>query len=87
MCRESARTITRQNVRKKGTLSKRSLHVLLTGDVDKLVKEVEGKAGSQMAQLISKSNALRRACKDKQTEFKMLEEEIIAAEGEELRHF
>ena len=57
----------------------------LNRDVDKLAEEAKGKAGSQMAQLISKSNALGRACKNKPTELKMIEEEI-AAKREELRH-
>ena len=50
-----------------------------------LAEEAEGKAGSKMAQLLSKSNALRRAYKDKLAELKNIEAEI-GAKGEELRH-
>ncbi|KAG1955360.1 hypothetical protein F2P79_008453 [Pimephales promelas] len=46
-------------------------------------EEAEGKAGSQMAQLITKSNALRRASKEKSAELKNIEE--ILAKREELR--
>lgn len=52
-------------------------------DADKFA-EAEGKAGSQMAQLITKSNALRRASKEKSAELKNIDEEILA-KGEELR--
>lgn len=53
-------------------------------DADKFAEEAEGKAGSQMAQLITKSNALRRASKEKSAELKNIDEEILA-KGEELR--
>ncbi len=48
----------------------------LSRDADKFAEEAEGKAGSKMAQLITKSNALRRASKDKSAELKNIEEEI-----------
>lgn len=56
----------------------------LSRDADKIAEEAEGKAGSKMAQLITKSNALRRASKEKSAELKNIEEEILA-KGEELR--
>ncbi|KAK9979898.1 hypothetical protein ABG768_013306, partial [Culter alburnus] len=56
----------------------------LSRDADKFAEEAKGKAGSKMAQLITKSNALRRASKEKSAEFKNIEEEILA-KGEELR--
>ncbi|MEQ2311254.1 hypothetical protein AMECASPLE_018004, partial [Ameca splendens] len=52
-------------------------------DADIFVEQAEGKAGSQMAQLITKSNALRGS-KEKAAELKNIEEEILA-KGEELR--
>ncbi|KAL1252681.1 hypothetical protein QQF64_029790 [Cirrhinus molitorella] len=48
----------------------------LDKDADLCAEEAERKSGSQMAQLISKSNALRRRLKDKQKEKEDLEEEI-----------
>lgn len=57
----------------------------LTTEADKLAEEAEGKSGSKMAQLLSKSNALRRASKDKMTELKKVEEEITI-KAEELRY-
>lgn len=57
----------------------------LTTEADKLAEEAESKSGSKMAQLLSKSNALRRASKDKMTELKKVEEEI-AIKAEELRY-
>lgn len=56
----------------------------LSRDADKFAEEAEGKAGSKMAQLITKSNAMRRASKEKSAELKNIEEEILA-KGEELR--
>ncbi|KAG5272523.1 hypothetical protein AALO_G00166480 [Alosa alosa] len=57
----------------------------LVREADALAEQAEGKAGSKMAQLLSKSNALRRAHKDKLGELKALETEIDA-KGDELRH-
>ncbi|TKS67811.1 PiggyBac transposable element-derived protein 3 [Collichthys lucidus] len=57
----------------------------LTTEADKLAEEAEGKSGTKMAQLLSKSNALRRASKDKMTELKKVEEEITI-KAEELRY-
>lgn len=48
----------------------------LEKDADLSAEEAERKPGSQMVQLISKSNALRRRLKDKQKEKEDLEEEI-----------
>ncbi|KAL2082757.1 hypothetical protein ACEWY4_022575 [Coilia grayii] len=53
-------------------------------DADDLAEQAEGKAGSKMAQLLSKSNALRRAAKDKLSQLKVLEDEI-ATKSAELR--
>lgn len=57
----------------------------LVREADTLAEQAEGTAGSKMAQLLSKSNALRRAHKEKLTELKALETEIDA-KGDELRH-
>lgn len=51
-------------------------------DTGKSVEDARGKAGSQMAQILSKSNALRRACKAKLCELKALEEEITTKGAE-----
>ena len=56
----------------------------LARDADNLAEEAEGKAGTQMAQLITKSNALRRSYKEKIAELQNTAEEI-AAIGQELR--
>ncbi|KAM6967770.1 uncharacterized protein FYW47_006504 isoform 2-T2 [Aplochiton taeniatus] len=56
----------------------------LARDADRFAEEAEGKAGSRMAQLITKFNALRRGCKKKLAELNNIVEEI-AAKGEELR--
>lgn len=56
----------------------------LASEADALAVEAESKGGSKMAQLLSKSNALRRAHKDKIAEMKALEAEINT-KGEELR--
>lgn len=64
-----------------------SLHKVIDSlgkDTDALAEEAEGKAGSKMAQLLSKSNALRRAAKDKLSQLKDLEAEI-ATKSAELR--
>ncbi|CAM4572875.1 unnamed protein product [Leuciscus chuanchicus] len=57
----------------------------LAREADMLAEEAEGKAGSKMTQLLSKSNALRRAYKDKMAELRKIEAEI-GAKGEELSH-
>lgn len=56
----------------------------LAREADMLAEEAEGKTGSKMAQLLSKSNALRRASKEKLAELKKFEEEITI-KGDELR--
>lgn len=49
--------------RKKTTVQEVS--TCLAREADMLAEEAEGKSGSKMAQLLSKSNALRRASKEK----------------------
>lgn len=64
-----------------------SLHKVIGSlgkDADALAEEAEDKAGSKMAQLLSKSNALRRATKDKLSQLKDMEAEI-ATKSAELR--
>lgn len=56
----------------------------LARDADRLAEEAERKAGSKMADLISRSNLLRRGHKEKLTELAVLDKEI-AALSEELR--
>lgn len=70
---------------KKKKTSLKEVSDCLAREADMLAEEAEGKAGSKMAQLLSKSNALRRAYKDKLAELKNIEAEI-GAKGEELRH-
>lgn len=48
----------------------------LQNDADKLAEQAEGKAGSKMAELITKSNTLRRRHKEKKEELRNLEERI-----------
>ncbi|KAG5263637.1 hypothetical protein AALO_G00266980 [Alosa alosa] len=48
----------------------------LENDADKLAEQAEGKAGSKMAELIIKSNTLRRRQKEKKEELRQLEERI-----------
>nr|XP_023653575.1 uncharacterized protein LOC111836490 isoform X1 [Paramormyrops kingsleyae] len=48
----------------------------LQNDADKLAEQAEGKAGSKMAELITKSNTLRRRHKEKKEELRQLEERI-----------
>ncbi|KAK9976520.1 hypothetical protein ABG768_021725 [Culter alburnus] len=68
--------------RKKTTVQEVS--TCLAREADMLAEEAEGKSGSKMAQLLSKSNALRRASKEKLAELKKVEEEITI-KGDELR--
>lgn len=56
----------------------------LRRDADKMAEEAEGKQGSKMAELIAKSNALRRSYKQKLTELESLGEKI-ATKAAELR--
>ncbi|XDV29264.1 hypothetical protein PO909_032401 [Leuciscus waleckii] len=56
----------------------------LARDADRLAEEAERKARSKMADLISRSNLLRRGHKEKLTELAVLDKEI-AALSEELR--
>ncbi|KAK5923809.1 hypothetical protein CgunFtcFv8_000745 [Champsocephalus gunnari] len=56
----------------------------LARDADRFAEEAEGKAGSKMAMLISKSNLLRRGFKEKLGELEIIEKEIVA-KGAELR--
>ncbi|XP_046694016.1 uncharacterized protein LOC124378393 [Silurus meridionalis] len=56
----------------------------LARDADRLAEEAERKAGSKMADLISRSNLLRRGHKEKLTELAVLDKDI-AALIEELR--
>ncbi|XP_063750379.1 uncharacterized protein LOC134871567 isoform X2 [Eleginops maclovinus] len=56
----------------------------LARDADRLAEQAEAKAGSKMADLISRSNLLRRGHKEKLAELVLLDKEI-AAKSEELR--
>lgn len=47
-------------------------------DADRLAEEAEEKAGSKMADLISRSNILRRGHKGKLAELALLDSEITA---------
>lgn len=68
--------------RKKTTVQEVS--TCLAREADTLAEQAEGKSGPKMAQLLSKSNALRRASKEKLAELKKVEEEITI-KGDELR--
>lgn len=57
----------------------------LVKDADKLAEEAEGKAGSKMADLITRSNILRKGYKEKLAELALLDKEI-AAKSSEHRH-
>lgn len=70
---------------KKRKMSLEDVSSCLAREADALAEEAESRAGSKMAQLLSKSNALRRAHKEKVAEVKALEAEI-SAKGEELRY-
>ncbi|KAJ8353515.1 hypothetical protein SKAU_G00210820 [Synaphobranchus kaupii] len=56
----------------------------LARDADRFAEEAVGKAGSKMAELTSKSNILRRGCKEKLAVLEIIEKEIVA-KGAELR--
>ncbi|XP_053347667.1 uncharacterized protein LOC128518536 [Clarias gariepinus] len=56
----------------------------LQRDADQLAEEAEGKAGTLMAQLITKSNTLRKRYKEKTSELQQIETEL-EAKGKELR--
>ena len=49
---------------------------ILENDANKLTEEAEGKAGSKMAQLITKSNTLKRRYKEKKEEEVKLDKTI-----------
>lgn len=46
-------------------------------DADMFAEQVEGKSGTLMAQLISKSNILRKRYKEKMSEVKKVEAELV----------
>lgn len=74
-CASSARSQYRlylENERKK----RESVCESLQNDADKSAKQAEGKAGSKMAKLITKSNTLHRRHKEKKGELFQLEERI-----------
>ena len=53
-----------------------SVAKVLLDDADQLAVQAEGKAGTLMAQLITKSNTLRKRYKDKMAELQQVEEEL-----------
>ncbi|KAJ8388162.1 hypothetical protein AAFF_G00136280 [Aldrovandia affinis] len=57
----------------------------LQRDADQLAEQAEGKSGSLMAQLITKSNSLRRRCKEKQNELAQTET-LLDSKSNMLRH-
>ena len=57
----------------------------LQKDADQLAEQAEGKSGSLMAQLITKSNTLRRRHKEKRTEL-VETEKLLGNKATELRH-
>ncbi|KAL6471512.1 hypothetical protein MHYP_G00201620 [Metynnis hypsauchen] len=81
------RKLTEQSLEdlKKRKKSLEDVSTCLAREADSLAEEAEGKAGSKMAQLLSKSNALRRAYKEKLAQVKILETEMVTKK-EELRH-
>lgn len=57
----------------------------LQTDADKLAEQAEGKSGTLMAQLITKSNILRKRSKEKRNEL-VQTEKLLGTKSEELRH-
>lgn len=57
----------------------------LESDADKFAEKAEGKAGTKMAELIAKSNSLRRSHKGKKAELLTLEK-MIEEKATQLRH-
>lgn len=57
----------------------------LQTDADKLSEQAEGKSGTLMAQLITKSNILRRRSKEKRNEL-VQTEKLLETKSEDLRH-
>lgn len=49
---------------------------VLLDDADQLATQAEGKAGTLMAQFITKSNTLRKRYKEKMAELQQVEEEL-----------
>lgn len=54
----------------------------LVKDADRLAEEAEGKAGSKMADLITRSNILRKGYTEKLAELALLDKEIAAKSSE-----
>ena len=52
---------------------------VLLDDADQLAEQAEGKAGTLIAQLITKSNTLRKWYKEKMAELQQVEEELKKA--------
>lgn len=57
----------------------------LANEADKCAEMAEGKAGTKMAELITKSNSLRRRHKDKKAELLQVEK-LIEEKAAQLRH-
>ena len=57
----------------------------LEKDADSMAEKAENTAGTKMAELITKSNTMRKRCKEKRGELADLEREL-EKKGEELRH-
>ncbi|KAK9976616.1 hypothetical protein ABG768_021821, partial [Culter alburnus] len=57
----------------------------LQTDADKLAEQAEGKSGTLMAQLITKSNILRKRSKEKRNDLAQTEK-LLGTKSEELRH-
>ncbi|KAG5285351.1 hypothetical protein AALO_G00002430 [Alosa alosa] len=87
-----ARCAKRHRPRSVSRIRVRAKYILLSGTVEEVstcfAREADmlakGKSGSKMAQLLSKSNALRRASKEKLAELKKVKE--ITVKGDELRY-
>ena len=54
----------------------------LARDADMLAEQAEAKAGSKMADLISRSNLMRRGHKEKLAELALLDKEITSMSAE-----
>lgn len=80
------RKAAEDNFEKLRTRKKTILEVCqgLAREADKSVEEAEAKSGTKLAELISKSNILRKGSEEKLAELEIIEKEI-EANGAELR--
>ena len=76
--------ITKELLKKKSK-TLQSVCESLEADADRFVETAEGKSGTRMAELITKSNTMRKRMKDKRAEIKELEQQLTE-KFDELKH-